>query len=129
MKRLLPLLALVACAHVPFNGPAGLPPIPDAINSALGPVSIVLQDTLVNEDGRALMGGFQPSNRVIYMHKRITERLVLWQILYHESCHVTLWDTGLRNFFNSAEGMQMADVLCDAFATARVAEMQAALKK
>lgn len=128
MRRLLIVLGvlIVACGAAPVSSaptPESLPPIPATIGSQLGPVSIVLQDSLMNEDGRVLLGGFMPANRTIYLSSKIKDRLVLWQIIYHEDCHVVLWDTGLRNFFNGPGGEKMADALCDAFATARVAEL------
>lgn len=102
----------------------GLPPIPESVPSALGAVPVVWMDTLRGERGQLLMGGFVPSTRTIYLSRSaLPDRLVAWTVVHHEACHVNLWDSGLRNFFAPPGGAQIADAVCDAIATARVAEM------
>lgn len=134
MRYLLLAVLLVACAQTrtapnPKQWANGLPPIPDSIDTPLGPIPIVQDTGLKNEAGIRLMGGFVPAERLIFLDRAITNRVVAWTVLRHEQCHVTLWDAGLRNFFGSEAGSKIADAICDAFAAARVREMLAEARK
>lgn len=137
MRKLLVVAALLAaCASAPTPSVAptpkwadGLPPIPDTISSILGPVQVVVGDSLRNERGVMLLGGFMPQTRTIYLDRSLKNPIVVWTVLRHEQCHVIMWDSGNRNFFDSEAGQKIADALCDAFATARVQEMLQEAKK
>ena len=141
MKRsaLALLIALAACGATPRTAPipaaaqpdgvvVALPPIPDSVPSAVGMVRVVWMDTLRSEHGQLLMGGFVPATRTIFLSRSAigTSRTVGHLVLRHEKCHVSMWDSGVRNFFNSDAGAQIADAVCDAIAASEVADMLAA---
>jgi hypothetical protein len=133
MRRLVVLGALLfaaACQSAPATvslAPAPkdnavaytLPPIPREVTSALGPIRVVWRDSLAFPDGTPLLGGFQVSERVIYLNTAVTNPLVAWQTLLHEKCHVAFFDSGLR----SAIPGPLVEAICDALATARLADM------
>lgn len=117
MKAALALGAILLAACAAASAPT-LPPIPASVPSALGPVAIVWQDTLRGEQGQLLIGGFSPFTRSIYLSRSLTHSLVAaHQVLAHERCHVALFDAGIR------VNTPTLDTVCDALATARVAEM------
>lgn len=126
MRRALVLLALLAACRSPFNGPPApeWPPIPRQVSTPLGPIPVVIVDSLRDDQGRLLDGGYHTSRRTIYIRRGIESRTRQWQVLRHEECHVALDDSGLANLIPT----QTIQALCDAFASARVAEMQESLK-
>lgn len=97
---------------------SSLPPIPLSVPSAMGPVPVVWGDSLKDADGKLIFAGFHPAKRVIYLSRQL-ELLPAWHALYHERCHVTMWDTGIV----AELPMKIQQQLCDQFATASVADM------
>ena len=130
MKRLLWLVPLLAACH--FGKPItrvdiqeGLPPLPSQVPSQLGPIPIVWVDSLTDEHGRPLAGGYHSMRRTIYLRRSITSRRMQHYVAHHERCHAVLLDGGLDNIIPSA----MVQAICDAFAQDRVAEMLLANKR
>lgn len=101
-----------------------LPPIPLSVPSAMGPVPVVWGDSLKDADGKLIFAGFHPARRVIYLSRQL-ELLPAWHALYHERCHVTMWDTGIV----AEVPMKIQQQLCEQFATASVADMLLARRR
>lgn len=115
---LLPLLvALSACASAPSGSGRKLGRLPAAVLSTYGPVSVVLIDTLRDDDGRPLMAAFNVADRVIYIDRRVVDPMTQWRLLLHENCHVTLWDSGARAY------NAIVDAFCDGVATAQLSAL------
>jgi hypothetical protein len=111
------LVLLVGCRFGGVPAPA-YPAFPRALPSQLGPVPVLVVDSILGADSTLnLLGGFDPRRRIIYIKSGMHPVQAL-QVLYHEGCHVTLWDTGLRQLMPD----RLVDAVCDAQATARVAE-------
>ena len=126
MKRALLLLLLAGCFHpakLPPD-PSGLPPIPRSVETSLGSIPVIWVDSLSDEQGRPLAGGYHSMQRAIYLRRELTLRVVQWRVLFHEKCHVWVSDSGLDNLIPP----QLVQSICDASATAQVAEMLAAAK-
>jgi hypothetical protein len=124
------LLVLTAC-RAPFQRvepelpPEVLPELPRQVVSPLGPIPVLLVDSLRAPTGELLDGGYHTERRVIYIRAGITSRARQWQVLRHEECHVVVDDAGLMNLIPA----QLVQAICDAFATRRVAEMLAQAKR
>lgn len=128
MKRALALLVLLAACYSPAKLPPQpeLPPIPTQVSSQLGPVPVVWVDSLVNGEGRQMLGGFHTIRRTIYLRKDLKANpRVAWVVYLHETCHVWMNDSGLGEAMPASVQQQ----ICDASATAQVAEMLANAKK
>lgn len=127
MRYALVLLLTLAACRGPMQRvePELLPPLPRQIVSQLGPVPVVFVDSLTDEEGRRLAGGFHTMRRTIYIRREITSRQMQWFVLYHESAHVIMHDSGLDNLIPPA----LAQSIADAFASARVAEMLTQAKR
>lgn len=128
MKRIALVLALGLAACGSFARPItrpdivdGLPPLPTQVPSQLGPIPIVIVDSLADEQGRPLMGGYHTMRRTIYLRREITSRRMQWYVLSHERCHIVFSDGGLDNLVPP----QVVQAICDAFAANRVADMVA----
>lgn len=117
---MLTLFLLVACVSAPpRTSGRGVPPIPRSVPSQLGPVPVLIVDSILSRDSTLdLMGGFDLWRRRIYL-KRQLGPVQMWQVLYHEVCHVWMFDSGLRQVTPTA----LEEAICDASATARVAEL------
>lgn len=109
----------------PPRGAVELPPLPDSVPSALGLVPVIWKQDLRSDDGQSLLGFVQMNERRIYLNSDIKHRVTQWQILFHERCHITLNDAGLR----FAIPGQIIQQLCDVLATAQVADMIATAKR
>lgn len=120
-RALVRVCALAVAGACAFGAPS-LPPIPASVPSALGPVRVSWVDSLADESGQRLWGAFAPATRTIYLNTLVREnRAAALQVLFHERCHVRLHDSGLRNVIPA----DVAQVLCDAVASAEVAEILA----
>lgn len=97
---LLIAITLVAAAFAPAK-PSGRAP------SILGPLTIVESDSIVGPAGPAL-GAADFDERKVYVLKRLEGR---WRqtVLYHEACHVALFDFGMGDM-----PMSMQERVCDA---------------
>lgn len=127
MRVLLVLLLLVlGCSRQPATAPTpdatpSYLAIPRSIPSQLGPVPVVVVDSIMGADSTLnLMGGFDPIRRVIYL-KREQAPVQKLHTLFHEGCHVWSFDAGLRQLVHP----QLMQAICDASASARIAEILA----
>lgn len=124
MKRIALILSLVltACRGSVVTAPViqdGLPPVPAFVDAPLGPVAVVVVDSIpTNQPGYIILGQFSPLDRVIYRWRRITSRTEQWRVTLHEQCHANAWDRGLRSQDEREE------VLCDAWAHERIVAMR-----
>lgn len=96
-----------------------LPPLPTRVHSALGPIPVELVKELKDDDGTSLMGKWIPDRRAIQIRAAM-HRTAEWHTLFHERTHVALWDAG---FTQDQAANRVIEHVCDAIATARVAEM------
>lgn len=124
MRVLLVLLLLVlGCSRQPATAPTpnatpNYLAIPRSIPSQLGPVPVVVVDSIMGADSTLnLMGGFDPWRRVIYL-KRSLGPVGMHAVLGHEICHLRMWDSGLRQLIHPV----LADAFCDLWGTAFTAE-------
>src|SRR5688572_32892435 len=115
--KTLALLLCVACVRFPQTQPLV---VPDTIHTTVGPIPIVLIDTLkVADSTMYVLGRFSYRNRTIYLRKEITDPIQRWKTLAHEHCHVIVIEAGLYNHI----APDIQELLCDAFASNRVAEL------
>jgi hypothetical protein len=119
---LLGLLSLAGCAR-PVTAPRPLPAPPSSVASILGPVPVEYVDTLdVGIPGANYIGIFDPLRRRILVVRGLPP-VVRLQVMYHEACHLALFDVGIRH--GPPEFMAFMDRVCDAIANSRVAELLA----
>lgn len=121
MKKLLWLVPLlVGCTTVSVAPEPELPPIPTQVMSQLGPVPVVIVDSLTNGEGRQMMGGFHTIRRTIYLRRDLLQNpRVAHVVLQHEICHVWSIDSGVAALLS----MEAQQAICDASAIYRVSEM------
>jgi hypothetical protein len=93
-----------------------LPPIPESIDTAMGPVSVVMVENLTTKEGDYALGLWWPENRCIKLCAGLS-LVTAWATLEHERVHQILWDAG------TALVPAIEERVCDAIATARVAAM------
>lgn len=126
MKQVLlyALVLLAACGRPMVRPPEPeLPPIPSQVVSQLGPVPVVVVDSLQNGNGQSALGGFHTIRRTIYIRRDVLENPRLaWLVLLHEQVHVFLFDSGIANLIPP----DVAQAIADASAAYRVQEMLAA---
>jgi hypothetical protein len=127
MRKLAFLLLVLTACRAPFQKvePEILPPLPRTIASQLGPVPVVFVDSLHDDAGRPLLGGFHTLRRTIYIRREITKREVQYYVLFHEAAHVWLHDSGLDNLLPPP----LVQSIADAFAAHRVAELLTQAKR
>lgn len=98
---------------------AELPPLPDYITTVRGPIPVVVVDTIgIADSTRYIIGRFDYFTRRILIRRSLKERANQWHTLEHERCHVTFLEAGLN-----VEPAMYLELICDAFANARVADM------
>jgi hypothetical protein len=114
LRALVLCVACMACASTPVE----LPPTPTPVYSALGPVPVVLVDSLRTGDGRSALAGFHTILRTIYVRYDVAASRMLTQVLEHEKCHVALYDAGITVLLPS----KLEDAVCDAIGTYQAAQ-------
>lgn len=99
----------------PETETASLPPIPDHVDSQLGPVRVFVVATIPYPEDTTVtvLGEFLSQPRVILLRAGMA-RVALWQVLLHERCHLELYDAGV------AMGSALEDRVCDVWGTADV---------
>jgi hypothetical protein len=85
-----------------------LPAIPSEVPSMLGPVPVVLVVDLKDNDGEPLLGKWEPEKRRILLCANLHPMTAL-VTLYHERCHVWMWDAGVGLSMKDEE--RVADAL------------------
>lgn len=95
-----------------------LPPIPHTVYSILGPISVMLVDSLKDENGEPAYGLWHADRRVIELCAGM-HIAAAHQTLRHEWIHAVCDDAGVRI------GGKRQERVCDAIASALVAEMHA----
>lgn len=121
----IPVLARQEPINVPVAAPPvsdttntmGLPPLPNHVESQIGPVKVLRVKHLVCGTVEAL-GCFIGNQHVIYVRLG-SPRNVEWQTLEHEKVHAILWVSGYTS--KMPEGLE--DGIADAIGAARVQEM------
>ena len=124
MKRALPLLLLCLAACLPHKhqAPAPFPALPDTVHFESGPIPVILvEDISVGDSTQFVIGRYDFFRRVIYIRRGITDPIQRQRILGHEMCHVMMLESGLHNY----SAPWYLELLCDAYATRRLAELTA----
>lgn len=117
------MCAVIGCAR-PVTAP-GLLDLPRSLPSPLGPVPVLVVDSIRGADSTLnLMGGFDAARRLIYIRRGMAPAAAL-HVAYHEFCHVWTFDTGLSQLLPPL----LLDAICDAWGTSRVAEYLAGRPK
>jgi hypothetical protein len=102
------IAGILACAK-PVTAPRRSL-IPESVPSRLGPVPVVIVDSIRGPDStQYLLGGFDTRARVIYLRRDLTPQMALL-VFGHEQCHLDLADSGLHNLLHP----KLADAICDA---------------
>ncbi len=98
-----------------------LPPIPANVVGLSGAICVELCES-IRARGTEYWGEYDRSERRIRLDRAAP---LEWQTnrLYHEMAHATLDDSGLHNLLSE----KVQEALCDAFASARMAELRARL--
>lgn len=118
-------LLLAACA-VPPPGTAPSPlGLPDSVSVPSGMVAVELVDSLASfaDPDAIVVGRLMYLERRIYISRKITSPVQARKTLEHERCHVVLLDSGLQVILSKFLDREFSELLCDAFATARIAEL------
>ena len=129
MKRLLLIALLVAACSAPkvASGPkpsADYGVLPDSLFLPAGVVRVLLVDSIgTPEPNRMILGRFNALTRTVYISKQIESPQQRLKTLHHEVCHIVLIDSGIQNILYTVLDPQMIETLCDALATARMAEL------
>ena len=97
-----------------------LPPIPDSVPSQLGPIPVTFVAELEARDEELCFGLWDTLTRTIKIRDGLPIN-VQWQVLIHEQVHQILFDAGVK--LDEA----LEEIVCDCLASARVAEMLAAI--
>lgn len=116
------LLWIVGCSRPQVAPqPRELPyDLPAEVHTALGPIKVEVRSDIRGVQNQPIMAGYDPALRIVYVNRDVRDRAAMWQAFYHEICHVTLFDSGVAQLIPD----RLQDAICDATATARVAEMQ-----
>jgi len=93
------------------------PPLPTSVQAPGGPVAIVLDTRLTDDDGVPASGHYANRSRVITIDAD-EPRSFQWLVLFHELAHVAIMDAGIAHALTDASH----EVLADAIATARFRE-------
>lgn len=93
-----------------------LPSLPRAVVSALGPVRVVRAVRIVNNKIEC-NGLWDPNTRTITVRTRLP-REKAWWVFFHERTHMELEELGVQL------PLELEELVCDAMATARVAELR-----
>lgn len=126
MKRLALLFLLAAC--VPQTAPkptADYAALPDSLVLPAGAVRVELVDSLAiqGRPGVVVLGRFNALERTIYISRVVTSPQQRWKTAFHEICHAVLLDNGMQNVLYQVLDPSFVEMLCDAFATQRMAEL------
>lgn len=106
--------------------PKKWPPIPKSVMGAGGPIKVKLVDAIEADAGKPTAGDNSVTFGIWEGHKRlirIVKTLELsfqWNVLQHELVHAALFDSGVTNLLPP----EQEECLCDALASARIAEMR-----
>lgn len=121
MTRALLLCLALALGCARPTPPSVLPPIPASVPSLVGPVPVVLVDSLTDEAGTPMMGGYSPLRRTIYLNRAVTDPTMRAVVLEHERCHADMIAVGLHNVLDS----KVAQAVCDWIALREVRRLLA----
>lgn len=94
-----------------------LPPIPATTPSVLGPVPTTRVRDLRDKKDRACYGIWRSDVRDVRLESDMA-LVKAWHTYWHEWAHIVMDDAGVIS-----KDDEVAERLCDAFATARVREM------
>jgi Zn-dependent peptidase ImmA (M78 family) len=95
-----------------------LPTLPRVVQGAGGPIRVRLVKVAALEDKVPCWGVWEPERRLVKID-RAAPKAHQWRILYHELTHAALHDAGLSHLLTD----DAEESLCDAMATARMAEL------
>lgn len=96
------------------------PALPKGFHGAGGPVRVRMVKKEETHDGTACWGTWEPSTRIIRIVRSAPPQH-RWRVYFHEWMHSCLDDSGIAQQLSDAG----QEALCEAYATARMAEMHA----
>lgn len=98
------------------------PPLPTVMHGAGGPIRVRQVKRVHTDDHMAAWGTWEDGTRTIRIERGAMPQH-RWRVLFHEWAHSVLDDSGVGNLFTAGG----TETLCDAIATARMAEMRGTL--
>lgn len=93
------------------------PRLPRRVFSPAGPVKVLRQSRLTDEDGDSVLGLWDERSRTIYIDRTLSYEAGMLT-LEHEKIHAWLADLGLQAVLS----VELTELLADALATARCNE-------
>lgn len=113
------LLLVVACR--PTALPTSFPVMPDTIYTQSGATPVFLVDSIVSGDSaRIVLGQYWYTRNHVYVSRLLASEKQRRKVYEHERCHVVMMESGLMMHTQP----WYAELLCDAFANARVVELE-----
>lgn len=97
------------------------PPLPRIVGGSRGPITVRIVRRVTGEKGEACWGTWEQGRRTVRI-ERGARREHQWAVLFHELVHAAVDDAGLCHLLSE----DAQETLCDAVATARMAELRGA---
>jgi hypothetical protein len=119
---------IVACGAPPRTLPRPIADrfldLPDSIAVPAGMVDVQLVDSIpAPRPDYMVLGRLDYLRRTIYISRVIKSPVQAAKVLEHERCHLVLLDSGIQLVLSQIADYTLVESLCDAFATARLAEL------
>lgn len=97
------------------------PKIPSSVRAPGGRIPVTVKPKLVHPDGKECLGLWHENERELELSAEMNPSNA-WRVYYHELTHVALTESGLANVLLPIINDEGIDAICDAVATARMAE-------
>lgn len=118
---LLFLLLVLGCSRAQPDTRPSFPALPDTVYTQSGATPVLLVDSIFSaEPGKLIIGQYWFTIDVIYVSRQAQSEKLKRKVVEHERCHKVLHESGLAIHISPA----LAELLCDALANARVAEIE-----
>lgn len=98
------------------------PDVPRLVRGVGGAIRVRLVKRPRHRDGAEVWGLWDDGKRLITIDATAS-REHRWRVLFHELAHAAIADAGIENVLDGS----YVELLCDAFATARLCEMRGEL--
>lgn len=95
------------------------PALPEKIYGVGGAVDIEVSEELINSNH---LGRFDGGKRLIRISAGKPE--VMWATLFHEMVEMSLWDSGVMQFFQTKKMHRAKEAVCDAIAQGMLAQFR-----
>jgi hypothetical protein len=122
MRYLVLALLILGCRTVdPRLAPETFPALPDTAYTQSGATAVFIVDSIPSNDStRTVVGQYWFARGHVYISRLVTSEKQRRKVYEHERCHIVLHESGLAIHMQAA----LQELLCDAFANARVAEIE-----